>query len=225
MLALVTGQSCDKSPTDTSTTAPATRPHAGLTVASLVPAATDLLVGMGCADRLVAVSNWDPRRPETDGLPRVGDYRTIDWEKISELHPDVMIVQFRADKLPGIGMTQRAQELGIRLVNVENNRLDDLYRTMEQLGAAIGEPDAARTASDRVRSQLDVVKKRVAGKPPVRTLICRSGTGLDVVGGGNYLDEILQIAGGQNVIPGGENSYPTIDRELLISLDPDVVLH
>src|SRR6184192_363303 len=53
------------------------------TVASLSPAATDLLVGIGAADHLVAVSNYDARRQEIEGLPRVGDYRTQDWEKLA----------------------------------------------------------------------------------------------------------------------------------------------
>jgi iron complex transport system substrate-binding protein len=47
---------------------------------------------------------------------------------------------------------------------------------------------------------------------------------LACVGGGNYLDELLTIAGGKNVLAGGENSYPTIDRERLLALDPQVVL-
>src|ERR1043166_2750016 len=70
----------------TPTAPPASHPTI-LTVASLVPAATDLILGMNAADHLIAVSNWDPDRPEIAHLPRVGDYRTIDWEKLSELHP------------------------------------------------------------------------------------------------------------------------------------------
>src|ERR1700733_12229278 len=56
-------------------------------IASLVPAATDLIVGMNAADHLVAVSNWDTNRPEIAGLPRVGDYQTTDWEKLAQLQP------------------------------------------------------------------------------------------------------------------------------------------
>src|ERR1700735_1713239 len=64
--------SCDKS------TPPATQP-ATKTIASLVPAATDLLIGMGARDRLLAVSTYDRQRPDVAGLPRVGDYQNVDW--------------------------------------------------------------------------------------------------------------------------------------------------
>ena len=71
-----------------------------ITVASLVPAATDLIDGMGARDHLIAISNWDPNRDDYASLPRVGDYRSIDWERITQLQPRVMIVQFREDKKP-----------------------------------------------------------------------------------------------------------------------------
>src|SRR5690242_14198194 len=100
VLILLAGASCDQSGTAAPATnraggresgqavppSPQKRPRAtppavGPTLASLSPAATDLLVGMGAGDHLIAVSNFDADRDETRGLPRVGDYRTQDWEK------------------------------------------------------------------------------------------------------------------------------------------------
>jgi ABC-type Fe3+-hydroxamate transport system substrate-binding protein len=194
------------------------------TVVSLVPAATDLLLGMGAGTHLAGVSNWDSPRLETADLPRVGDYRSVDWEKIAQIRPDVMIVQFAPDKLPP-GLTQRAKDLGIKLVNVKINRLADVFSTMTELGAATDKPAEAREARTRLQMQLDTVSGQVPSGPPVRTLISRSESGLSVVGGGNFMDDVLEAAGGKNVIETGENSYPVIDREQLAALAPDVVLH
>src|SRR5947209_7829870 len=88
------------------------------TVASLVPAATDLILAMGLGNHLLAVSNFEPSRDPTRNLPRVGDYQTTDWERLRALHPDLMIVQIAPDRLPA-GLVQRAQEMNIRLVNVK----------------------------------------------------------------------------------------------------------
>ena len=71
---------------------PATRP-AGVTVASLVPAATDLILSMGAGNRLVAVSNYDTIESTAHPLPRVGDYQTTDWETLASLHPSVMLIE------------------------------------------------------------------------------------------------------------------------------------
>jgi len=88
---------CDRGSAGSQSTSssPTSRP-AKVTVASLSPAATDLLIGMNLSDRLVAVSNYDRDRDGTRGLPRVGDYQTTDWERLALLRPGVMVTQFAA---------------------------------------------------------------------------------------------------------------------------------
>ena len=221
---VIGGVGCERAPASGAAPGGTAAPSKALpTVVSLVPAATDLILGMGAGDHLVAVSNWDADRPEIAGLPRVGDYRTIDWERIGALRPGVMIVQYREDKMP-TGLRQRAASLGVKLVNVKNNRLDDVFTTMRTIGEAIGESSKASEAESKLRAELDAVRSRVSGKPRVRTLVARTHTGVDVVGGGNFMDDLLTLAGGENVLAAGENSYPTIDRERIVTLNPDVVL-
>ncbi len=215
---LVTG--CDRS----DALAPTTKSTVGKSVASLVPAATDMIIGMGARERLVAVSNWDAQRPEIADLPRVGDYRTVDWEKLALLRPDVMIVQWRPDKMPP-GLAERAAELNIELVNLRIVYLDEIFTALDQLGASIGEPEKASAAAATLRAQLDDVRTAVAGKKPVRTLISQTESPLSTVGGGNFVDDLLTIAGGKNVIEGGDNSYPNIDLERLVALNPDAIIH
>jgi iron complex transport system substrate-binding protein len=219
------GFACDRDAATSGTaTAPATQSVARPSVASLSPGATDLLIGMGAADHLVAVSNWDGENPQTRGLPRVGDYRSIDRERLSELRPDVVVVQWRADKLPP-GTAEFVSSLGARLVNIQIVTLEDVFTATRDLGNAIGAPGRARAASDTLRAELDAVKRSVAGRAPVRVFVARAENGLDSVGGGNFIDDVLTIAGGANVLTGGHNSFPTVDREQLVRLDPDVILH
>ena len=215
---------CDRSAATTSATQPSTRPSGAKTVASLVPAATDMIIAMGAKDALVAVSNWDAERPEIAGLARVGDYRTVDWEKLASLRPDVMIVQWRPDKMPP-GVVERAAELHIELVNLRIVYLDEIFTAFQTLGDGIGQREKAETAAANLRRQLDGVRAAVAGKPRVRTLISQTESPLSTVGGGNFMNDLLTIAGGTNVIEGGDNSFPNIDLERLIALDPDAVIH
>ena len=215
---------CDRSEALAPSTAPAARSTSGKTVASLVPAATDMIIAMGARDRLVAVSNWDAERAEIAGLPRVGDYRTVDWEKLAWLRPDVMIVQWRPDKMPP-GVAERAADLKIQLVNLRIVYLNDVFTALDELGNGIGEREKAAAAAQQLRRQLDAVRDAVAGKPRVRTLIAQTESPLSTVGGGNFINDLLTIAGGTNVIEGGDNAYPTIDVERLVAMNPDVIVH
>ena len=207
--------SCDRGP------AAAPRSAADPTIASLVPAATDLLIGGGAADHLVAISNYDTVRPETADLPRVGDYLSLDWERLSTIRPDILITFQAPDRLPA-GLRQRAGDLQIKLVNIRVETLADVYSQVTHLGDLVGRPARAAEALSRLRSDLDAVAAEVAGRPPVRTLILRDAQASGAVGTGNFLDDLLTLAGGTNVVI--TRGWPSLDREQLLSLDPDVIL-
>ena len=209
---------CDRSSPSPTVAPPSTRP---ITVASLSPAATEIVIGMGLGDRLVAISNFDPNRDATLNLPRVGDYQTTDWERLASLRPGVMVTQFAADRLP-VGLVQKAGEMNIKLVNVPITRLDDIYRAMTTLGDALGEAARGVASREALRSKIESLRAKSTGRK-VRALIVVDDAGRGVVGRDNYLNDILEAAGGENVIRPPSAPYPMIDREQLLDLDPEVI--
>lgn len=209
---------CERRAASPAPTAQPARPS----VASLVPAATDLLIDMGAADHLVAVSNYDVPREPIRHLPRVGDYQGFDWERLSSIRPDIMIVFMAPERMPE-GLKQRAAQLQIRLVNVRTERLEDVFAAMDQLGELTHEKEKAAQAAAQLRRRLEAVRQRVSGKPKVRTLVMREVSADGTVGHETFINDVLEIAGGQNVITTA--GWPSIDRERLLSLKPEVVLH
>jgi ABC-type Fe3+-hydroxamate transport system substrate-binding protein len=191
-------------------------------IASLVPAATDMLIAMGAGDHLVAVSNFESL-PDVKDLPRVGDYQTTDWETLARLRPDAMIIQIAPNRLPP-GLKQRAAELGIELVNVKIDRLDDVFDTMQKLGTIAGEPDKASRAVTSLRQQLEALRVESAQWPSLSTLIVRDENGRDVIGPDNFLDDLLKFVHATNAASELGKPYPSIDREKLVALAPQAVI-
>jgi iron complex transport system substrate-binding protein len=216
LLILSIALACDRR---AKSTASATGPRK---VASLVPAATDMLLGMGLADRLVAVSNYESS-PLVKSLPRVGDYQSTDWETLARLRPDVMVIQVAPDRLPP-GLQQHADQLGIQLVNVKIDRLEDVFDTMQRLGAVAGDVDKGRVAVRQLRERLDRIRDDANQHPPLKTLIVRDENGRDVIGPDNYLDDLLRYVNATNAAAPLGKPYPTIDREKLVALAPDAVV-
>lgn len=214
---LLTAFACEREVPATAVATPKKAP----TVASLVPAATDLIVGMAAADHLVAVSDYDVEREGTRGLPRVGDYQSVDWERLRALRPTYLFTFHSPERVPP-GMREKADELGIKLVNVRTETLDDLFTEMGKLGEMIQETGKATETAKRLRAELEAVKASIAGRPLVRTLIVRDEKGNGVVGRGTFLDDLLEVAGGANVVD--LSGWPSVDHEMIKSYRPDAII-
>jgi iron complex transport system substrate-binding protein len=189
-------------------------------VASLVPAATDLLIGMDAADHLVAVSDYD-QAPQVAKLPRVGAYQTIDWEKLAAIRPNVLVSFYGPGHAPA-GFLEKVGELGIQRVNVQPDRLNDIFAAIVTLGEACHEPAKAAAEVKRIREELDQVRRQVAGEEPVRAIIVTGESGAGLAGRDTFLDDLLRVAGGENALRA--RNYATLDREALAALRPDVIL-
>lgn len=192
-------------------------------VASLVPAATDLILCMGAGDHLAGISNFDHERPELAGLPRVGDYESVDWERLGVIRPQILVIFQKPDRIED-GMRQKADALGIRLVNVRTERLEDVFGAMKLLGDVMNERRKADAAIERLRGRLDRVHQRVAGMKPVKTLFVFDTAARNVIGPDTWLDDLLTLAGGVNAAGEFSNRYPEIDPEKLKALAPDAII-
>ena len=191
-------------------------------VISLVPAASDIIEGIGCGDHLVAVSNYD-LDPRTRNLPRVGDYLTTDWERIAPLRPQVIVTQYAEGRTPA-GFAQRVQALGAKQVNLHIDRLEDIYVAAQKLGDACDEHEKGAKAVTALRQKLDAIHQRVANEPVIPALIVVNSDGTGVAGPGTYLDDLLTIAGGKNAAAELDSPWPTIDRERLAALAPQAII-
>jgi iron complex transport system permease protein len=212
MLLAALSTSCNKP------AAPTSNPTAP-TVASMVPAATDLLIGMGEKSHLVAVSNYD----DIPDLPRAGDYETVDWELLRLLHPSVLVSQIKPE-LQSAGFKTKAADLHILPINIQIENLQDIFTAMDTLGDVLKDPARAAQARQQMKNKLDAVRARVAGAKPVRTLIFTGPTAEYIAAPGGFLDDLLVVAGGVNAAPASANHWPKIDREMLLSLKPDAIL-
>ncbi len=176
------------------------------------------------ADHLVAVSTYDPETGPTSGLPRVGDYLNFDWELLGTLRPHTMIIQKDPSLLP-LAVQSHANALGMRLVKLTIVRLDDVFTMINQeLGPAVNDAPKAEALATRLHVQLDAIEARTRLLPKVRTLVIVNAGGQDVAGQDNFVDDELRIAGGLNVATDLGESWPTVDREKLVALQPDAIV-
>jgi iron complex transport system substrate-binding protein len=193
-------------------------------IVSLIPATTEMLFSMGAEERLAAVGAYDRFPPEVERLPRVGGVLDPNVEKILSMKPDLVIVYRTQDTL-----RRQLERAGIPMFVYEHRGLPDIAETMRAIGARIGFAAAADAAASRMQKQLADVRARVRGRPRPRTLLIfgrepGSLRRIDASGGYGFLHDVLELAGGSDVLADFKRQSVQMSTEMILSRAPDVII-
>ena len=194
--------------------------HISLTaggVVSLLPSITDMVVELGAADRLTGVTRYCII-PDRTGLTRLGGMYDLNVEALLKLNPD-LILAYRGGERTLAPLT----EAGIRVRFFSINTLADVFSTYQDVGSELGVEEKAQIQLDRVRGLLHpLLLERVP-----RVLVILGSEGLErgpvYVAGRSIYGEIVTRLGGINPVA-GPAAYPSLGREGLLTLKPDLVL-
>lgn len=193
----------------------------GQRLAVLAPAAAETLVLLGATDRVVAVGDWVTWPPEIAAKPKLGAYDEPSRERLLELGVDTLVT---SASVAGRAGREELERLGIRVVEFETDTFAGALEGIGTLGALVGrEPEAARLVAG-VRARVAAVAAGVADAPRVRALVVVGRDPLFVAGPGSYLDELVRLAGGENVAADAGAPWAMVSLEAMLARRPEVIL-
>ena len=194
-------------------------------IVSTSPSITEALFALGLGSRVVGVSNYCEYPAQVKDLPKVGTFLRPDPELIARLRPDLVLLH----KLPN-DVTDRLSALHIPYAVVDRGGLTDAYTEIEQVGEAAGAKTQAEALVAKIRSRLEQIRSQSTKekKPTVVFVIGREpGTlsGLILVGRDLFLNDLIEVAGGTNVIARDSSQpYPHVSIETILRINPDVII-
>jgi iron complex transport system substrate-binding protein len=194
-------------------------------IVSTAPSITETLFALGLGDRVVGVSQFCNYPPEVQKLPKVGSYITPDAEAIARLAPDLVVLERSSTE-----MTGRLNALHIPFIEVPHSTLEDVFAEIRIIGKAAGVPDRGANLIAQIKGALDAIQSKAKAMPSPRVLVIvdrQQGTlnNLIAVGPDNYVNQILAIAGGTNVLAKpGLPQYPRISLETVLRENPGVII-
>jgi iron complex transport system substrate-binding protein len=194
-------------------------------IVSLSPSVTEILYGIGAWPQVIAVSQFCTYPDDVKNKPRVNGWDKTNLEQVMALKPDFVIgvnaqEPFLRDKLTA---------MGIRSLFVKDQTLADVMTSMREIGRGTGHEQEAADLSAKTQSEIDAVRKAVADRPRPRVLCVVDrvpGTIRDLYTAtrGSYLDELISIAGGESIAPQAEHGYGKINKEAVLTLNPEVII-
>jgi iron complex transport system substrate-binding protein len=193
-------------------------------VISIIPATTEMLFAMGAGDRVVAVGSYDRFPPEVGTLPRVGALLDPNVERILSLRPDLVVLYGTQTDL-----RTQMERAAVPYYSYVHRGLPDITQTIRSLGARVGVGAAANALADRIERQLADVRARVATSRRPRTLLVfgrEPGTlkNIDASGGIGFLHDMLETAGGIDVLADAKQQSVVMSTELVLARAPEVIV-
>lgn len=225
---------------------------ASLRVASLLPCATEIVCALGLEERLVARSHECDFPPSVAHLPIVTEpkfdmggssvgldqliktlvreglsiYR-VDADRLKALRPDVVLTQSQCEVC---AVTDRDIEAALYLwvdnhpdlVSLAPVSLAQVWNEIRRVGAALGVPERADALIVRLRARSEAIAEKaqaVRERPTVAVV-----EWLDpLMAAGNWMPELVKLAGGLNCFGMAGQHSPWLSWEQLPERDPDVI--
>jgi len=195
---------------------------AGPRLVSLNPSLTAILLALDAGRLLVGVDAWSHRRhPELEALPAVGGLYNPSLEALVALDPDLVVFVPSAEQRD---FQARLAELGIAVRAFDPVRFDEVLGSIRALGRIAGREAAAEARVAAIRRTRARLAARAAGRRSPRTVLVIQRDPLFVVGGGNFIHEMLASVGARNVAAAREEPYPRVSLEWLVDRAPEVIL-
>jgi iron complex transport system substrate-binding protein len=191
-------------------------------IVSLNPSLTAILVAIGARGALVGVDAYSPKiEPAVADLPTVGGLYSPSLEAVVALQPDLVVLVPSAEQRDFRG---RLDELGISVLALDPIGFDDVLSVIETLGCRAGAGNAAHQRVEEIRRVREAVVRATRDRPRPRAVLVLQRDPLFVAGQGSFIDEMLAMAGAENLGAELADPYPRASHEWLVARGPEVIL-
>ena len=221
-------------------------------ICSLLPSSTEILYALGLGGDVVAVTHECDYPPEASAKPHITE-SIIDHERLSSLeidhhvsqnagrhgsiyrlkedmlealHPDLIVTQELCDvcavSYSDVQRASRILEGSTRIVSLEPNTLGEMLDTILRVGDVTDRKEIAAARVAELQNRLDSVREKVQGtkRPGVYSM-----EWLDpAYSGGHWVPEMVEIAGGREVLGRPGQKSARISPGQVIGAQPEVIV-
>jgi iron complex transport system substrate-binding protein len=190
-------------------------------IVSLSPNITEILFELGLGERIVAISEDSDYPPQTQKLQKVGSFFKPSVESIVACNPDLVITLWFSQQQ---GVANTLQRLDYTVLTFRLEEMGQLNPVIREIGKATGTEEAAEKLSAGIETQLRRINEQCRDYPKTRVLWVLQTEPIRAVGTRTYMHELIELAGGQNVVGPTPQQYPQIGTESLLTCGAEVII-
>jgi iron complex transport system substrate-binding protein len=190
-------------------------------ILSLSPNLTEIVFALGLGDRIVGVSSDSDWPAEAKAKPKVGTFWQPNTEAVIAARPDLVVCETFPQQKEVAETLKRA---GLNVLSLRVESIDELFSAIAQIGVAADCNTAAEQLTANVEEELGRIKSMSSTCEKVKVLWVIQTEPVRVAGVNTFINEIIELAGGQNAIMSTVDQYPSIGTEEIISCGAEVII-
>jgi len=190
-------------------------------IVSFGPSITEILFALGLEDNVVGVSDFCDYPEAAKSKPKVGNAFSPSIEKVVALEPALVLTvkhaQFNSD----------LESLGIKFIVLSPKDVRSIMDSIDLAGEVTGKAKEGNQLVEDMEATISQVTARVKGAPRVRVFFIVDATDPNspwTAGPGSFIDDIINMAGGENVAAETEGAWVQMSIEEIVNSDPDIII-
>jgi iron complex transport system substrate-binding protein len=222
-------------------------------IVSLLPAATEIVCALGLEDKLVGRSHECDYPESVKQLPVCSEANfpdnlssadidvkvkeiladalsvyTVKREVIKELAPDVVITQAQCE-VCAVSLKDVEEALDnfldkqAHIVSLQPNNFQDIFTDIKTVATALNVESAGNTLIEDLEERVDIIRHKLKYVDSRPTVACIEWLEPLMVSG-NWIPELVGIAGGGSVVAEAGKHSPFVQWEEIQEKDPDVIV-
>ena len=190
-------------------------------IVSLAPNVTEILFGLGLDEEIVGVSIHCNFPEKAKRKVRVGSYISLDFEKIASLNPDLIIATGAGNTRD---MVDRLGKLGFQTYVVYPKNFKDILLSIAHIGQVVNRGKKAKAIIEGMRRRSERVIELTQDLPRPKVLVQIGDVPIVTVGKGSFADDLVRLAGGENIAGKEKEVYPRLGMEEILKRSPEVIV-
>jgi len=192
-------------------------------IVCLTEETTETLYLLGEQDRIVGVSGYTVRPPEARQKPKVSAFISAKFDKILALEPDLVLAfsDLQAD------IAGELIRRGITVLAFNQRSVQEILDVVQLLANVVGVPDKGMKLVSEMESGLAAIRESAA-QFSRRPRVLFEEWNDPLISGIRWVEELLEIAGGDPVFPhlrfGKNGKDRIVDPADVIPKDPEVII-
>ena len=190
-------------------------------IISLAPNITEILFSLGLDEEIMGVSIHCNFPEKAKSKVRVGSYISIDFERIISIKPDLIIATGAGNTRD---MVERLGKLGFATYVIFPKNFNDILQSIGHIGKVVDREKEASALIEGMERQKQRVIELTQGLPRTKVFLQIGEAPIVTVGKGSFADDLIRLAGGENIAGREKGMYPRLGMEEILKKSPEVIL-